>query len=240
MRYSDSDAYIIERGGRRSSGGRRRGGGAGRAAGVLIAVLLILTAVICLLVVFLPRIGNNNTAVNSSAVGGNTYFFLCTAETEDRMQSISQAQDAMARGGAGYVFNNGKYRVVAAVYNREADVKTLVTVNADSFYFSLSLPARNYTSGDKAVVEYLTGDWFDTVSASATELDRGNITESAAEYAVQSVCSRLRDLALKSDSEKLKNAISACAYSPPASQTVLSYIRYINVLYIINACAALE
>lgn len=233
MRYSQSDAYIIERGGRKN---RRRGGGAGRAAGILIAVLLLLTAAICLLVVFLPRAGNKS--VDAPATVGKTYYFLCTAETDDRTQAVLSAQNAMERGGAGYLYNDGKYRIIAAVYSRESDVKTLVTVNADSFYFSLGLPGGNYKQEDKAVINYLTGEWFDTVSAAATELDRGNLTQAAAEYAVTRACAQLRNLAYKA-TEKLKTSILSCTYSQPNTQSVLSYIRYINVQFVLSAYFAL-
>lgn len=237
MRYSDGNAYIIQSGGRKR---RRRSGGAGRAAGVLISVLLLLTAAICLLVVFLPRLEKSKTVGAASAsVSGMTYYFLCTEETDGRVQSIASAQNAMERGGAGYVYNDGKYKTVAAVYERESDVKTLVTVNAESFYFSLGLPSGEYDSGDRAVIDYLTGEWFETLSTAATELDRGNISESAAEYAAASACKALRDLAYGAHSEKLKNAITSFDYSPPQSQTVLSYIRYIQVRYVLNVISAL-
>lgn len=238
MRYSQNDAYIIERGGRRSSARKRRGG-AGRAAGILIAVLLLLTAAICLLVVFLPRLNNGSTTANASATVGKTYYFLCTTETDERLQAIASSQNASERGGAGYIYNDGKYKIIAAVYNKESDVKTLVTVNANSFYFSLDLAGGEYASGDKAVLDYLSGEWFDTLSTVATELDRGNTTEAAAEYAVKAACDNLCDLALSANSEKLKNAIAACGYSLPNTQTVLSYIRYIHVQYVVSVISAL-
>lgn len=238
MRYSQNDAYIIERGGR-SRQSRRRRGGAGRAAGILISVLLILTAAICLLVVFLPRLNSNSSAANASVTAGKTYYFLCTAETEERLSAITSSQYAIERGGAGYVYNDGKYKIIAAVYAKESDVKTLVSVNANSFYFSLNLPGGEYASGDRTVIDYLVGEWFDTLSTAATELDRANITEAAAEYAVKAACDKLRDLALKANSEKLKNAIGSCAYSPSQSQTVLSYIRYVHVQYVVSAISAL-
>lgn len=239
MRYSENDAYIIQRGGRRSSSRRR--GGPRKSAGILISVLLLLTAAICLLVVFLPRMGSGNKSVNASTtVDGKTYYFLCTAETEDKTQCLLSAQNAMGRGGAGYVYNDGKYRIIAAVYNKESDVKTLVTVNADSFYFSLTLRGGDYASGDKAVIEYLTGEWFSVVSAASTELDRGNITESAAEYAVSSACDKLRGLAENAKSDRLKSAVLSCTYDPPQSQTVLSYIRYVNVQYMVSVISALN
>ncbi|MDE5592730.1 MAG: hypothetical protein K2I75_02230 [Clostridiales bacterium] len=239
MRYSENDAYVIQRGGRRSSSRRR--GGPRRSAGILISVLLLLTAAICLLVVFLPRMGDGKKSVGASAsVDGKTYYFLCTAETEDRTQSLLSAKSASDRGGAGYIYNDGKYRIIAGVYAKESDVKTLVTVNADSFYFSLTLNGGAYASGDRAVIDYLTDEWFSVVSAASTELDRGNITESAAEYTVSSACDKLRGLAENANSTKLKSAILSCVYDPPQSQTVLSYIRYINVQFVVGAISALN
>ena len=235
MRYGEG-AYIIQRGGRKTS---RRRGGAGRTAGALIAVLLLLTAAICLLVVFLPRIRGGSAQSASAAVGGKTYYFLCTAETDERLQGMMSSQNAMERGGAGYLYNDGKYKVVAAVYARESDVKTLVTVNADSFYFSLAVPSGNYSDGDKAVISYLTGEWFDTLSIAATELERGNTTEAAAEYAAFRACEALKSLAFKA-SDPIKAAITSLSYSPPAAQSVLSYIRYIHVQYVIAAIGALS
>ncbi|MDE6029626.1 MAG: hypothetical protein K2F90_04835 [Clostridiales bacterium] len=239
MRYSENDVYVIQRGGRKSASRRR--GGARRSAGILITVLLLLTAAICLLVVFLPRMGGGGKSVGASTtVSGKTYYFLCTAETEDKTQSLLHAKNAADRGGAGYVYNDGKYRIIAAVYAKEADVKTLVTVNADSFYFSLALNGGNYASGDKSVIDYLTGEWFSVVSTASTELDRGNITESAAEYAVSSACDKLRALAINAKSERLKSAVLSCDYAQPQSQTVLSYIRYVNVQFLISVISALK
>ena len=236
MRYGEN-AYIINRGGRKAVR-RRSGGGAGRPVGVIIAVLLLMTAAICLLVVFLPRFKAGAAQSASASVGGKTYYFLCTAETEERLQGMLSAQNAMERGGAGYLYNDGKYKVVAAVYAKESDVKTLVTVNADSFYFSRVIPGGNYSEGDRAVINYLTGEWFDTLLLSATELDRGNITESAAEFAAFGACEKLKSLAFKAG-EKLKSAILACRYSPPQTQSVLSYIRYIHVQYVVTVLGAL-
>ncbi|MCH5155375.1 MAG: hypothetical protein J1F69_02105 [Clostridiales bacterium] len=233
MRYSDS-AYIIQRGGRKAV---RRRGGARKAAGILIAVLLLLTAAICLLVVFLPRAGVGS--VSASETLGKTYYFLCTSEAEERTQALLYAQDTKERGGGGYLYNDGKYKIIAAVYNSESDVKTLVTVNPNSFYFSLSIPSGNYSGGDKAVLKYLSGEWFNTLSTASTELDRGNITEAAAEYAATRACKKLRDLALSASSEKLKSAVISCEYSPLSTQTVLSYIRYIHVQFVISVLSAL-
>ena len=230
-------AYIINRGRK-----KRRNSGAGRSAGILIAALLFLTAAICLLVVFLPRLTLSMQASQSASLAsvGKTYYFLCTEQTDERTSALLSAQNTRERGGAGYLYNDGKYKVIAAVYKSESDVKTLVTVNPNSFYFSLSVAGGKYSGGDREVLNYLTGEWFDTLSLSATELDRGNTTEDAAEYAAFRACEKLRGLALNASSEKLKSAILSCEYSPPQTQSVLSYIRYVHVRYIVAALCALS
>ena len=229
MKYSQSDAYIIQRGrGKKTSRSHAR-----RGAGILIAVLLLLTAAICLLVVFLPRLSKGASVSAGGDVAQHTYYFLCTAETENKTEAIAQAQYAKERGGAGYIYNDGKYRIVAAVYNRESDVKTLITVNPESFYFSLSIPSGG-TGGDKAVFKYLTGEWFDTVFTAATELERGNITEAAAEHAVNVACDKLRSLMLNAENKMLKAAATDVKYAAPQSQSVKSYVRYVSVMCVLS------
>ena len=241
MKDEQSGAYLVSRNyrARRTTHYRNRRRPR-RAAGVLIAVLLLLTAGICLLVVFLPRL----SAVGAGgAVGfkGKTYYMLATAEVTDRTEALIAAQTAAERGGAGYIYNNGSYHIVAAAYEREADAKTLVSVNANSHYFALALPAAECGAGDRRALEYLTGEWFTTVDTAATELDRGNISDAAAERAVFDACMELSDRTYGADTKKLQRALaSATEYSSPQSRSVLSYIRYVQTNVIVSAHNALK
>ncbi len=237
MKDNQSGAYFVSRRTLRDTPRRKRRG-SHRAAGVLIAVLLLLTAGICLLVVFLPE-RSESTGV-SAGFGGKTYYFLATAETDEKVQALTSAQYAAERGGAGYIYNNGKYRIVASAYEREADVKTLVEVNADSHYFSLTFANSSYAKGDKRVLECLTGEWFSTVFTAASELDRGNITEAAAEHAVKKASGKLRKLAYSAESDRLKTAVVSVSLECPASRSVLSFIRYVNVGMLISVYDALN
>lgn len=209
MKYrSQTEPYIIDR-----RGGRDKSTGAFRAAGVLVGALVFLTAAICLLALFLPKLVEMNAApVGTVATGGKTFYFLCTAESEGRTQALMSAQSAVERGGAGYIYNDGKYKIVAAAYERETDVKSLEEVNPDSYYFSLDLPRAEYASGDRAVIDYLCGEWFDITHTAATELDRGNTTDAAAEHAVQTVANRLLALSLAAENAMLRLALSGCVY----------------------------
>lgn len=229
--------YIISRRPRRSEKYRdpRR---PKRAAGVLVIVLLLLTAGICALVWLLP--GLTETAGGSPSFGGKTFYFLATAKTDERVEALTAAQAASDRGGAGHIYNDGEYRVIAAVYDRESDVKTLVSVNADSHYFALEYPKLDCDERDRRALEYLTGEWFSSVFAAVTELDRGNITDAAAERAVFSCCRRLEKLAYDCADRALQNALlSAVELDGQASRSTLSFLRLIHVKAIVYAYIAL-
>ena len=237
MKEYESGAYLVSRRYRNRKPERYKSRRPRKAAGVLIAVLLLLTAGICVRVVFLPKLSVPTSGAPSFK--GKTYYLLATAKATDRAQASVAAQYAAERGGAGYIYNDGNYHIIAAVYEREADAKTLASMNADSHYFALTIPPSACGAGDKRALEYLTGEWFQTVSAAATELDRGNITESAAEHALSVACRRLYDCADGAESARFKRAVTAvCEYVMPQSVTVLSYIRYVQTYAVVAAHVA--
>ena len=217
MKDEGSGAYLFTR----SQTRPRQKRSARRAAGMLIAMLMVLSAGVILLVVFLPP-RSSSTSQAVSAFAGKTYYFMYTSESTDKAQAALSAADTSSRGGAGYVFNDGTYKIVAAVYARESDVKTIVSVNPESAYFSVTLNAAK----DSAALDYLCGEWFDTVYLASAELDRGNITEAAAEHAVSVACDKLVSLAESSD-PKIKRALLNVRYDFPSTVSVLSRIRYI-------------
>ncbi len=239
MTEYSSGAYIVSRKGRRGGRGRDPRRRPNRAAGILVIVLLLLTAGICLLVVFLPEFKISGVG-GAADFSGKTFYFLTTGKATDRLAAREQAQYAIERGGAGYIYNDGNYRIVAAAYEREADAKTLASVNADADYFAFSLPSAACDGGDKATLEYLAGELFTVCATAATELDRGNITEASAEYAVSSALDKLVALACSASSERIKSAASECAYYEiPQGRSVLSYIRYVQVRMLVVMRAAL-
>lgn len=233
MKDIRSGAYFINRRPSRRSARKNR-----RAAGVLIAVLLLLSAGICLLIVFMPKL-TGTVASSSPEFGGKTFYFMATAESTDRAQATVLAGDTAARGGAGYIYNDGKYHVVAAVYEREADVKTLVSINADSHYFALTVPAVKCGDGDKALLEYITGDWFTTLYTAATELDRGNVSDAAAEFTVVSALDRLAELARGASGQTANAANAVAQLRIPDNRSVLSYVRYLQASALVCVRAAL-
>ena len=97
----------------------------------------------------------------------------------------------------------------------------------------MTFPSRDYSSGDRAVIDYVFGDWFASVYTAATELERGNITESAAEHAVGAACGKLCALA-DNASVLLQRAVYSCEYDAPQTRSVISYIRFITVKTVLS------
>lgn len=233
MREDRSGAYVLSR-----RGGRNKKSAASgrRIAGVIISMLLLASVGICLAVVFYPQ---GSESASASGFGGKTVYFLATAETESRDGALLEAKSASDRGGAGYIYNDGKYHVVAAAYERESDVKTLVTVNADSHYFSLSFSGGEYAPADERVIEYLLGEWFGVMSGAASELERGNITEAKAERAAFSACNTLLRLA-DGAGVGLRRALSDRSFSAPSNRSLLSSIRYFHVEILFSVYYAMQ
>lgn len=214
----------------RSGAKRRRTSSRGskKAIGAIITLLLLVSVGICLFVVFFPM-GSRAASSAVSSGDGKTIYLLATAEEDDRETALLQALSASERGGAGFLYNDGKYHTVAAAYERESDVKTLVTVNADSHYFSITFGGGEHKKGDQKLLDYFFGEWFSVMSRAASELERGNITESSAERAAFEACNTLCRYAYAAESESLRRAVTSCGFSPPPSRSLLSYIRYIHV-----------
>lgn len=236
MREYSEGAYFVSRKSRRPSPHMRRG------AGILVLVLILLTAGICLLVVFLPRL---TVGVSSGAdFSGKTFYFLTVGEYDGYSEAAIAARDTVSRGGAGYIHNDGKYKIVAAVYERETDAAALASVNDNAKYFALSLPAAKLGEGDGAALKALSGEWFTAVFTAATELDRGNATEAAAEASVIAACRKLLQTSSKCGNAAVARAVeSASDYSVIASErptrSTLSYLRYLSVRGIMRAAEAL-
>ena len=187
---------------------------------------------------FLPRL--TSTVTSSPKYDGKTFYMLATAATDDRDEALLLATDAKSRGGAGFIYNDGSYRIIAAAYERESDAKTLVSVNANSYYFPLSVPTADLSDNDISLLDYLTGEWFATAHTAANERDRGNITDAAAEYAVAKACAELSRRASDGSSLLAQEIARAAEFSVPQNYTVLGYIRYIQISVIVAAHNALS
>lgn len=219
---------------------RKKNGRGGKAAAALVLVLLLLTAGIILLSVFLPR-RDDESASTAPVPAGRKLYCLVSGETNNYTTALLMAQECSARGGAGYLFNDGTFRAVAAVYANEADARDLATVNEGSSYFTLAMPSAALSGSDSYALEYALGDFFDTLYSAATELDRGNMTDSAADCAVAAACRKLGALSASVENAMLRRAFeTASAYAPAEDKrSLLSYVRYVHVRAIVQIYYAL-
>ena len=222
---------------------KRKNGGGGKGAAILVIVLLALTAGIILLAVFLPkRTDDGNTAGAPVSNGEKKFFYLVTGESGELTTALLMVQECSARGGAGYLFNDGTYRSVAAVYDRESDAKDLAAVNDGASYFSLAFSLSSLKEKDKSALSYAVGEFFITLTDAAKELDRGTITDSAADCAAALACRKLKTLSLSVQNAALSRAFDiASEYDAVGdSRSLLSYIRFVHVRAMVEIYYALS
>ena len=189
---------------------------------MLIVLLLLLTAGIVFLAVILPRLPTKEKQVGASAFSGRTFYLLSVGRSDEYLIAATYAQDAVSRGGGGYIYNDGRYHAIAAAYARESEAKALADINDGAYYLTIDIPQTDNET-DAAVVKYVCGDFFTELSDAAVALDRGTITEAAADYIVFEAVMRLNNLtdgnmSLDVDYER-----------GGGGRNQLSYIRYIIV-----------
>ncbi|MCH5350909.1 MAG: hypothetical protein J1F39_02945 [Clostridiales bacterium] len=233
MAEYSSGAYFI----------KRKNGGGGRGAALLVIVLLVLTAGIILLAVFLPK--KSEDGLISGAPPANSekkFYYLVTGESGDITTALLLVQECSSRGGAGYLYNDGIFRSVAAVYDRESDVKELTEVNEGASYFSLAMPPCKLSGKDSAALNYAFGEFNEALYNASRELDRGKMSDAAADFAVSSACRKLKALSLSMENAALARAFDiASEYDAVGdSRTLLSYIRFVQVRATVEVYYALS
>ncbi len=230
-----SGAYIISR--------QRKGGGRGRppkrrghGVAALIVLLMLLTAGIVFLAVILPRLPSGSEKTSSEkAFGGRTFYLLAVGEAEDYTEASIMANNAESRGGGGFIYNDGKYRIIAAAYAHEAEAKALAEVNEGAYYIVLNIPETS-NAADARVVNYICGEFFTQLSDAANALDRGTLTDAAADYIAYNATAHLNAI-LDGVSPTLEFALEDCLdyAAGGGGRTQLSYIRRATIKALVGA-----
>ncbi len=230
-----SGAYIITR--------QRKGGGRGRppkrrghGAAALIVLLMLLTAGIVFLAVILPRLPSGSEKASSpKAFGGRTFYLLAVGDAEDYTQAAIMANNAESRGGGGFIYNDGKYRIIAAAYAHEAEAKALAEVNDGAYCIVLNIPETS-NENDARVVNYICGEFYTRLNDTANALDRGTVTDAAADYIVYCATLRLNEL-MDGVTPALSFALEDCLdyAAGGGGRTQLSYIRRATVKALVGA-----
>ncbi len=110
-------------------------------------------------------------------------FYTRTAETE----AAISAHSVKETGGAGYLINDGQFRVVAAVYKSESDAKSVAAKQTlEAEIYKLAVPGMKISAfGDKETDKTVKKAFsyyetvYDAVNTALIDFEKGQSTESA-------------------------------------------------------------
>ena len=163
------------------------------------------------------------------------YFAVVIGEYDTESAALTAAEEIKARGGGGYVISERPFCVAIAVYQSEADAITI----AERYGYAIKSTGK-YTitaSHDKVKFCTLPEQLFDTIYSASIALDKGEISEAAAFYALnraeETINEYKKELVainygvdkLLSEVEKMYNKLTL-AVSKESSYSVSSQLKY--------------
>ena len=110
------------------------------------------------------------------------YFAVVMGEYDTESAALTAAEEIKARGGGGYVIAEQSFGVVIAVYQSEDDALTV----AKRYGYKVKSTGK-YTitaSRDKVKLCALPEQLFENIYSASVSLDKGEISEAAAAYAL--------------------------------------------------------
>lgn len=138
---------------------------------------------------------------NVFTVKGRTLYAVRLLSTQVEAEADERAASVKAAGGGGYVYNDGVYSVLAAVYANEADAQTVAERNAGEVV-ALSITkikckvyediATSQSVSDNA--RYAFTELFDELYKISIDLDAHVLSESAAAYKIAACKNKLLDV----------------------------------------------
>ena len=190
MQSFQDTPFIIEN--KKSRKSARSGG---RRGGLIVFLLLFFGAIAVGIVVFF------SFGKNTFTVKGRTLYAVRLFASEVEAEATERAAAVKAAGGSGYVYNDGTYSVLAAIYANEKDAQTVADRNAGQIV-TLTLPkfkckmyqdgATSQTVSDCARYAFTT--LFDDLYKISVDLDAHVLSESAAAYQVADCKNALLDV----------------------------------------------
>lgn len=129
---------------------------------------------------------------HSLNLDGFTAYTMQMGAFSEEKNAKASAQEIMTRGGAGYVFNDGSYRVLASAYTSEQDANTVKDQlksqsNIDASVYTITVPKvdltitsddKNYDTLNAAFTSYLAAK--DKVGELSLKLDKGEMNKDQA------------------------------------------------------------
>lgn len=152
----------------------------------LVVILVFTATIIALLWAVSPLFEK------SGQVGGKNWYFVCVyTETTSEKAQIS-ANSVRERGGAGYVINDGKYRITASVYDSEKDAKKVAKTIDGSTVYTLKIDAISLPNFDDEKVKNEIKNAFsfyeriyEEINGVVTRYEEKKIEESVLAYALE-------------------------------------------------------
>ena len=200
--YYGDEPHIIQKRTKKSRdyGGRR---GACRRRVLPVFLILLLCSVVPIAATYAFLSGTTEAAGRIYRVKAETRYFLVTGSYDVTGDARLAAAAVKEKGGAGYVINDGKFRVVAAVYR---DKKTAEAVAAkqknDNEIYPVTI--KETSLGENAEIAKrlsaaldICDSVFTDVTSVTEEYERGNLTDGALTLAVKNAAERLTEAARK-------------------------------------------
>lgn len=222
--YGDKPHIISRKSKKRPK--KRRGRTSGRVRAVLIGLCVVCAAVF-LITVF--AVYPSRDVIRLKA---EKWYYVSLYSPTEIVEAELNAQSLKETGGAGYIINDGTFRVTAFVYDSSSDAKAVAdkqTLTASVYTVALpevKIDAVKDESTSKQVKEGFSvhGKVYDDIVSVLNEFDRGQTTESAMLHAVTTVRSYIvaeRERQQAIYNETSSTAVNAlCDYLDSAVQSL--------------------
>lgn len=218
QRFYGNDPHIIRK--RRRSVRAPKGGKTGR-SGRKFAVVAVLLSVILLFSVAFGA-GGSKTVVR---VKRKEWYFVSVLTAADSGQANVKALDIRSRGGAGYIYNDGDFSVIASVYPTEREAKAVAVKQPDPAtiikiaFSETEFPPGEYDAAVKAALA-LPADVVAMLTGAAYDFEKGNLSESEVSFRLDSVGKEAAKLATALESSET----TASAYAKKILDVVSAVI----------------
>lgn len=117
-----------------------------------------------------------------------TWYFVIVSVPSDGEEAQIKATAVRARGGAGYIINDGKYNIAAAVYDKRVDAESVCARMDGAFVCERTATGKKLALSDAALAEKQTRTLVTTAIIELSELlysfETAELSEAALTYAV--------------------------------------------------------
>lgn len=198
--YYGDEPHIIQKRTKKSRGyGYRRNAARRRVLPVFLILLLCTVLPIAATYALLSK--TTQTAGRTYRVKAETRYFLVTGSYDVTGDARLAAAVVKEKGGAGYLINDGKFRVIAAVYRDKKSAESVAAKQKDDIEI-YPVTIKETTLGENAeiakklsVALNVYDSVFSDVTSVTEEYERSNSTDGALTLAVTNAAERMTSAA---------------------------------------------